>query len=218
MTIGFFTVLRRDPQHALHAVGLVESIRRAGGDHQIVQLTDETTPAVTGVDDVRRLPAGPMLERRLEHYSTCDGDWLLVDTDVQILVDVGSIFCGQFDLAVADRNWPGIPQGDATMHTMPFNTGVVFSRTAAFWQDVLAAWRAFSPDQRDWMSEQRAFYQVVRTGAYRVLILPGEIYNYPPRRANDPCTAVRIAHYKGGERKIWLTDQIRRRWQQPVSV
>ncbi len=159
-----------------------------------------------------------MLERRLEHYAQCDGDWLLVDTDVQILADVSDVFTGFFDVAIADRNWPGIPQGDGVMHTMPFNTGVVFTRTALFWQDVLAVWRQFPPDQRDWMSEQRAFYQVVRTGAYRVKILPGEQYNYPPRRATDPCTAVRIAHYKGSERKQWLTDKIRREMQQPASV
>lgn len=209
MRVGFFTVVRRDPQHFLHAEGLVASVRAAMPGVETVQFTDAASPRVPGVDHVQRLPHGPMLERRLEHYSHCEGDWLLVDTDVQLLRDVSDICTTdqRFDIALTDRHWPDIPQGDDVMHTMPFNTGVCFSRSSFFWQDVLTTWRAYTADRRDWLSEQRAVYDVVRTGAYRIRILPGQVYNYPPRAADDPMTNVAIAHFKGS-RKSWLTARI----------
>lgn len=213
MTVGFFTVVRRDPQHFLHAEGLVQSIRATMPGVEIVQFTDDTSPRVPDTDHVQRLPHGPMLERRLEHYSHCEGDWLLVDTDVQMLRDVRHIFTDtRFDVALTDRNWPGIPQGDDVMHTMPFNTGVCFSRSSVFWQDVLTTWRAYAPTQRDWLSEQRAVYDVIRTGRYRIRILPGQVYNYPPRVIDDEMAGAAIAHFKG-QRKQWLTDRLLR---QPV--
>jgi hypothetical protein len=203
MQIGFFTVFRSDPQHYLHAVALVASARRVMPSIPITQFTDDRSPIVPGVDAVRRLPSGPLLERRLEHYAACTGDWLLVDTDVELRADVSAVFpATPFDLALTDRAWQNLPQGDLVMQTMPFNTGVVFTRNPLFWQDVLATWRA--ADNKDWMSEQRAVYQVVRTGKYLVQILPGQVYNCPPSSPDDPCSDAKMLHYKG-PRKAWWT-------------
>lgn len=208
MQIGFFTVFRRDPQHYLHACALVRSARACMPGVPITHLTDEVSPAVPGVDLVRRLPHGPLLERRLEHYSQCAGDWLLVDTDVELRADVTAIFPSTpFDLALADRHWPHLPQGDAVMHATPFNTGVVFSRNPQFWADVLATWRRAPESERDWLSEQRAVYVIVRTGRYLLRILPGLTFNYPPTSADDPCTGAAIVHYKGPQRKLWYTER-----------
>jgi len=200
--LGMFTVFRRDPQHYLHAVALVASARRVLPGVPITHYTDDRSPIVPGVDGVRRLPDGPLLERRLEHYASAVGDWLFVDTDVELRADVSAVFDAPFDVALADRAWPGLPQGDEMLLTMPFNTGVVFSRAPAFWQDVLTVWRA--TESKDWLSEQRAVYQVVRSGNYRVQILPGQQYNYPPRTVDDPCEGAAIVHYKG-PRKAWWT-------------
>ena len=208
MTLGFFTVFRHDPQHYLHAMALVASARRVMSDLPIVHLTDADSPAVPGVDAIRRLPHGPLLERRLEHYAQCEGDWLLVDTDVELRADVRDIFPPTpFDLALSDRRWPHLPQGDDVMHTMPFNTGVCFSRNVQFWRDVLAVWRQAPEAERDWMSEQRAVYLVIRTGRYLLQILPGMTYNYPPVSHDDPNTSAKIWHYKGPQRKLWYTER-----------
>jgi hypothetical protein len=89
------------------------------------------------------------------------------------------------------------------MHTMPFNTGVVFSRCQAFWVAVLEAWRRYPASvQQDWLSEQRAVYEVVRSGRFRVKILPGVAYNYPPMREDDTPIIAAMIHYKG-PRKAW---------------
>lgn len=205
MRVGFFTVFRTDPQHFMHAASLVADVRAAMPGVEYVQLSDERTPAVPGVDRILRREAGPMLERRLEHYALTAGDWLLVDTDVSIRQDVRHVFDDTvFDVALTDRHWPHLPQGEDVLRTMPFNTGVCFSRSASFWSDVLEVWRGYSETERDWMSEQRAVYAVVRTGNYRVKILPGQTFNYPPESETDENPEPAIWHYKG-PRKAWLS-------------
>lgn len=179
---------------------------------ETMQLTDEKTAAVPGVHHVHRQPANerPLLEQRLDHYANCFGEWLLVDTDVSIVNDVKSVFDDPvFDVALCDRNWPHLPQPAQVLLEMPFNTGVVFSRqtaTSAFWRAVLAEWKPYQ--NQDWFSEQRAVWAVVRSGAFRIKILPGMVYNYPPIMLNDPCHGAKIRHYKGPQRKEWLTQEI----------
>jgi hypothetical protein len=200
MRIGFFTVFRHDPQHYVLGAALIRSVRAVMPEVPVIQLTDDTSPPVLGVDSVVRLPSGPMLERRIEHYAACEGDWLLVDTDVQVRQDVRSVFTDSFDVAVTDRFWSHLPQSREDW-VMPFNTGVVFSRSPAFWQRVLEEWKR--AEATDWMSEQRAVYQAVRSGLFRVKILPGMIYNYPPKDPVDLCKDAALVHYKG-PRKEWL--------------
>jgi hypothetical protein len=218
MTIGFFTVFRIDPQHYLHAAALVAECCTVLPSVPVVHLTDDKTPAVPGVRAVHRCPFGPMLERRLESYAATAGDWLLVDTDVSVRQDVRDVFDDPwFDVAVTDRNWPHLPQPADVLQTMPFNTGVMFSRSGAFWQEVLAVWRAYPEGDRDWMSEQRAVAEVVKTGRFRVKVLPGMVYNYPPGAADAQADAA-IWHYKGPHRKAWLSARAYSVLGHPVAV
>ena len=79
MTIGFYTVFRKDPRHFLMARRMLMSSKEFM-DVPIVQFSDDKTPTVPGVDIVETLPRGKMLERRLEHYSkVTKEDWLFVD-------------------------------------------------------------------------------------------------------------------------------------------
>lgn len=216
MRIGFFTVFRTDPQHFLHASALVRDCQMVMPNVPTVQLTDQRTGIVPGVTDVRRAEHGPMLQRRLEHYATCDGAWLLVDTDVSVRADVRAVFDDPiFDVALCDRH---APESIALLQAMPFNTGVVFSRSSAFWGDVLNTWLDFSTEQRDWLSEQRAVYAVVRSGRYRVKILPGTIYNYAPQHAEDAPKEAAILHYKGHDRKRWLSTRCYQVLGQPMRA
>lgn len=208
MRVGFFLVLRSDPQHFLHAAALVREAGRWMPGVEIVQLSDTLTPAVPGVTCVeRRASTAPLLDQRLTHYAQARGEWLLIDTDVSIRNAVAGVFDDPvFDVALCDRDWPHLREESARLSlTMPFNTGVVFSRAASFWGDVLDRWRSLpAAVQADWMSEQRAVYDVVRTGRHRVKVLPGQFYNYPPREAGDPAPLAALVHYKG-PRKAWLS-------------
>lgn len=208
MQIAFFMALRGDVQHFLHASSLVREASKKMPGVPIIQLTDEKTSIVAGVSRIISEPGGdrPLLDLRLSLYAHCHGETLLVDTDVSIRNDVRGVFDDKtFDVALCDRNWPNQPQGDTMMHTMPFNTGVVFSRSRAFWVDVQETWRAFPQALRDsWLSEQQAVYEVVRRGKYLVKILPGLHYNYPPRQEDDIPVMSALVHYKGN-RKTWLS-------------
>jgi hypothetical protein len=210
MTIGFFLVLRSDPDHYLHAAALVREAGRLMPACGVCQLTDRQTPAVPGRGSIVRLDFAdetPLLEQRLTLYAKATksgAPWLLLDTDVQIRNSVAGVFDDPvFDVALCDRNWPHVQQGETMLQTMPFNTGVVFTRSSTFWADVLAVWQGFPDAQRaDWLSEQAAVYQVVRSGKYRIKILPGLFYNYPPNSADDVPAVAALVHYKG-PRKVW---------------
>lgn len=219
MKIGFFLALRTDVQHYLHAASLVREARAVMPNVEIVQFSDEHTPEVPSVSTVRRKESAGrhLLDLRLRHYADCDDAWLLLDTDVSVRADVGHVFDNQgFDIALCDRNWPHLPQGERILQEMPFNTGVCFSRTHGFWQDVLDVWRRFDPSRRDnWMSEQLAVYEVVRWGKYLVKILPGMVYNYPPEKQDDAPATAAIVHFKG-PRKEWLSPHATRVLSQPV--
>lgn len=207
MNIGFFLALKHDVSHYLHAASLVEEARRAMPDVEVVQFSDTNTPAVPGVSRVMRQPdrGRSLLDLRLTHYASCVGEWLFVDTDVSIRADVRPIFTGgRWEVALTDRDWPHSPQGEALLHSMPFNTGVVFTREPAFWVDVLGAYMRMPEAERDWYSEQRAVYSIVRTGEYRVKILPGLVYNYPPEAEQGIPEGAALVHYKG-PRKAWLS-------------
>lgn len=199
MKVGFFLVFRRDPQHYVLADAMVRSVRRTMPGAHVVQLTDERSPLLSGVDGAQRLPHGRMLERRIEHYAACEGDWLLLDTDVIVQRDVRDVFNQSFDVALTDRQWPHIEQSAKMIQQMPFNTGVVFSRCGAFWRAVREEWLHLPTEiQQNWMSEQVAVGAVAtkHKDAFTVLTLPGMVYNFPPHGEYSGAQAA-ILHYKG---------------------
>lgn len=206
MQIGFFTIFRRDPGPYVQAEAMMRSARANMPGVRIVQFTDETSPEVLGVDEVRRLPGGPMLGIRLAHYASCEGEWLLVDTDVLLRRDVRHVFDDHsFDVALAARDWPHLSAESAklTAEGMPYNTGVVFSRSQAFWRQVEFEWRQLPDAQRDWLSEQRVVAKVLFERPFALRILPGT-YNYPPNPDVEPPRDAMILHYKGGRKDVML--------------
>lgn len=206
--IGIFLVIERDPLPFLHASALVAELRHVMPDVPIVQLTNMSTDRIPGTSHAVRLNVrGPILGQRLQHYAALpEGDWLLLDTDISARADVQNVFFGaSWDVALCDRHWPETPQGEAIMHTMPFNSGVVFSRSQGFWHEVAGAYAALPREDREsWTGEQRAIYDVVRSGRFRVKILPGQTYNYPPIAGSPLPPDVAFVHYKG-PRKTLLT-------------
>lgn len=205
MTVGFFLALRNDVSHFLHGSALAYEVKRVMPGVEVVQFTDGKTPMVPGADRCVRFDGeAPLLEQRLSLYASVTGEWLFVDTDVSVRNDVRGLFADPvFDVAVCDRNWPHLVQGETMMQTMPFNTGVCLTRCQPFWRRVLARWQSYPEHvKRDWLSEQQAVYDVVRSGRFRVKILPGMIYNYPPKSADDRPIVAAMLHYKG-PRKPW---------------
>ncbi len=151
---------------------------------------------------------GPVALNSLEAYAISGaGDWLFVDTDVEIRSDVRHVFDDpDFDVAVATREGTLLDKevGTKFMARMPFNKGAVFSRCSAFWKAAAAHLRTLKPEQQAWMGDQVAVNHVIGSGQFRVKVL-SNAYNYPPKSKTDDVSQKHILHFKG-PRKAWALE------------
>jgi len=215
MTIGFFHIWRGGlgPEHTLHYVLgdlMIRSVRRVMPSVEIVHFTDETSPAFPGVDRVVRRSHAQAAILRIEHQIACEGDWLFCDTDMVFQRDVRSVFDEPFDIAIADRvGCTTSTEGEdyPLYQAMPHNSGMVFSRSPAFWQAVLHHMQTVPPSKKEWMGDQYAVNAVIEQGAFTVKILPGRVFNCPPLTKQDRCEEASIVHYKGQQRKAFMLDR-----------
>jgi hypothetical protein len=160
------------------------------------------TIALGGVDDVIRKERDcPMAVFRMRHHQS-KGEWLFIDVDVLVTKDISSMFYESFDIAIASRT-----QGDGSEHEgfaeMPHNMGVTFSRCPAFWREVENELLTYDPKLQEWMGDQLAVCRLIKKNIFRVKIVPGEEYNFPPNSPLAPLAS--ITHYKG-RRKKWMVD------------
>jgi hypothetical protein len=219
--VGFFLVGTQSVDSSIGAVcagALVQSVRRSMPGVPVVQMTDEGTAAVPGVDEVLRLPTEPLALLRMRHQSAVTGEWLFVDTDVYIQRDVRNVFADPFDIALTTRNWPHLKVAGGFTERMPFNIGVVFSRCPAFWADIHERLSGMSPEWQEWMGDQQAVCDLVgEKPKYKIAFLKGSRYNLPPAVTDDAegtsakmTAKASILHFKGAGRKAMMLDLIRR--------
>lgn len=181
---------------------MAASARRLG--YELLQLTDQRTPSVPGVETVLRLPwnGERLMTYRLQHLAALAEPVLIVDTDVLFERDVSHVWDRPFDVALTRRTGPAPdPNGIDLAEVMPYNTGVMFSRSQAFWQRCHALCREFPEEVQRWYGDQYA----VRFAApeFAVLELPVDPYNYSPAAPEEDVSQRYIIHYKG-ERKGWM--------------
>lgn len=206
MEIAFFYVERGSGDDLLAEL-MVKSIRKTMPSVRICQMTDKTTAGLD-VDSVLRLaPEGGLMHFRTTHMVQypAAGDVLYVDTDIIFKEDVSAVFDADFDVALVPRTQPLTikessifgPEEDASKR-MPFNQGVIFSKSRDIWKDVLAA----SEKWRDmWFSDQLAFGEIYKN--YNVLKLDPR-YNFTPQHCLEDVRDKAILHYKGNKRKLWM--------------
>jgi hypothetical protein len=190
--------------------GFIGSIRQHMPDARITQLSDMDTPAVPGVDRVRRATAPyPLVRKTLSYvgyHFLADLDLdecLFLDMDMLINADVADVFDGHFDVAVCPR--PARDGMKAWMHVRWPYCSAMFVKTRAFWQDVYAAMRALPT--REWVDNMEAVGTVVNSGRYRVKLLDPSLYNRVPKSVDAYDPAVKIYHFKGGRkdnRHLWM--------------
>jgi hypothetical protein len=181
---------------------MVASAKRLG--YALVQMTDERTPAVPGADVVVRLPweGERLMTYRLQHLAGLVEPALVVDTDVVFVRDVRHVWEREFDVALTRRAGPAPdPNGVDLAEVMPYNTGVMFSRSRAFWERCHELCRGFPPEIQRWYGDQYA----VRFAApeFKVLELPVDPYNYSPGSPEEDVSQRYLVHYKGA-RKEWM--------------
>ena len=208
MKIGFFCVYRGDPIHYVLADIMIRSANLHMPGVEIHQLTDDKSPLVVGATGALRKQGVKMAALRAAHQVDCKGDWLFVDTDIVFQKDVRHVFDDlDFDVAVADRNWPHDPLANsdsAVAKQMPHNVGVVFSRNPQFFATVQHLMKILPPDKQGWLGDQYAACYAIQSGAYRVKVLPGMEYNCPPDERDTPMPDAAILHYKGPRKGLML--------------
>ena len=186
-----------DPKsHAKAGAKCFQALKQAMPGVEAVHLTDETTPMLPGADRAIRLPSDrPLALYRLHHYRSLPADdWLLLDTDIWVQQDVQHVFEVDFDIGVVNRHGT-TPVAIAKFH--PYNIGVVFSRSLAFWGCAYQRLAALPVKKHEWIGDQSAMNREVATGNWKTLILPGSQYNYFPTGGDDEVSGRAILHYKG---------------------
>lgn len=205
MKVGVFCV---SPSHLIMAALMLDSIRQSMPGVEVYHLTDGSCPKLAGSNGAKRIAGDmPMAIRRMQHHAGCEGEWLFIDSDVIVQKDVRSVFKEKFDIALTDRD--GTITNEAKYAAvMPYNIGVVFSRSKEFWRAVIGHLLTLPAQYQEWEGDQRVVCEMVRQGGqgFDVKIIPGLLYNYPPRAADDPrMQDAAICHWKGN-RKKWLLE------------
>ena len=186
---------------------MLKSARAVMPDVEVWQLTDGDSPELEGVDGVHRidLPV-PMAVRRMLHNANLEGDWLFIDPDIIIQKDVRHVFDEPFDVALTDRIGTITYEAEYAK-AMPYNLGVSFSRSPKFWQRVLRHLGTLPAKLQHWEGDQLVVCAMLRQNLaddFKVKILPGLTYNFPPKFAGDGKDAA-LVHYKG-PRKSYLME------------
>jgi hypothetical protein len=183
---------------------MLDSVMRTMPNTDIIHLTDESTKCIDGTITIRRpfVHDNPMLFR-MEHISAIDGDVLVLDTDVMVRKDLRPIFSLDFDVALTWRSDKVIDTNGVNISDlMPYNTGVVFSRSAKFWKDCVdfATGKNFG-----WYADQASV--AVISERYNTLKLHCDNFNYTPKSASEDVSSRYVVHYKGKRKNFILGEQ-----------
>lgn|ERR1700690_2363024 len=200
--IVVFVLVGRQPWASL----MVKSVRECM-DCSIIQLSDLSTEKVPFVDEVVRLPMKvPLMSFRIKHLSLCPyTEWLCLDTDIIMKRPVTDVWKQDFDVGLTRRkhDHPVYLQGKDISKEMPFNTGVMFSRTPSFWAECYEWIRRQTDEVQNWWGDQMAVTHIGLMAKYKLLLLPEQEFNWAPEDIKDESDA-RIWHYKGAYRKEWM--------------
>lgn len=205
MKVGFLHV---GPDTSLAEI-MVASASEWGAE--LIQMTDETSPAIKGCRVVRKpWDQTRLMTYRLQHLAELGEDELCVlDTDVIVQGDLARVFDWPFDVALTARGVVLDPAGTDVGALMPFNTGVMFAKTADFWKAAAERCAMYPEKLQTWYGDQMAVRDVAP--GFHVLELDGNEWNYSPRFEGDYPPA-KVLHFKG-KRKDWM----RRLWQSATT-
>jgi lipopolysaccharide biosynthesis glycosyltransferase len=190
-----------------YAVRMVASVKRAMPDCEIVQMTDQQTPKIEGIDRlVRRhydVKAACLMRFRMAHLADLSAsDWLILDTDIIVRKDVRDAFLPGFDAALTRRDHSiYTPDGQDVGKTLPYNAGVMFCRNPKFWFECGTHVQSLPDQFQRWWGDQMALVAIAPR--FKVLELPCATYNYSPTYSDEDLSERAIVHYKG-RRKPWM--------------
>lgn len=188
---------------------MVASVKRAMPAAKIVQMTDYDTKPVIGVDEVirKRYDGRFLMPYRMLHLQDFpETDAVFLDTDVVVRKNLTSVFDEDFDIGLTIRLEPIIdPTGVDVTQTMPYNTGVMFSRPTgkAFWQDAYRYCLALPDEKKEWWGDQLSVKAIADKTSLKIKTFPCDLYNHTPASENQDLGDKFVVHYKG-KRKEWM--------------
>ena len=199
---------------------MVSSVRAVMPAAEIVQVPDQSTPAIPAVDTVvrRDWDGGKLMLFRLELLAALDRPAsVILDTDINVQRALDPVFDQPFDVALTVRH-ESIKDLDGVNITeqMPYNTGVMFTRQPRFWAEARDYCRGLAEEQQNWYGDQLSVKHVADGKAYRVVELPCDVYNYSPRTEDEDVSQRHAVHYKG-MRKEWMVRRHGQREPQPAA-
>lgn len=177
---------------------------RAHLNCEIVQISDMLTPKLDEADSINRVDDEWIGRARMQHLAQLDGDVLYLDYDTIVMEDVSDVFDRDFDVALTRRPENDESVAPAIAQASPHNNGVMFSRNPVFWSKVLERYSRH-PAKDAWMTAQIVITETAHAlrDEFRIIELPGERYNYTPKKQREDLTGRAIVHYKG-MRKEWM--------------
>ena len=184
---------------------MLQSVKRHMPGVDVLQLTDDDTPAIDGCEVVRMPWDGkaPMLYR-MRHLAQLSGDVLCIDTDVMLQANLGHVFAFPFDVALTWRDGPILDtNGVDVTKFMPINCGVMFTRERRFWRECVRFCE--SHNFEDWYADQIAVTKVYPH--FDTLRLHCDNFNYTPAHAADSLGRLAL-HFKG-DRKPMMVEYAR---------
>jgi hypothetical protein len=195
---------------------MVDSVREHMPGVPITQLTDMITGEVPGVDHViRRKPEPGIMYFRSCHMAEYRHTAaIFLDHDTVVLKDLSPVFDEPFDVALTTRKRnlfvdevPDLidPHENAA-DKMPYNMGVIFSRSTKLWEDHRLLHKQTGETGRQWYGEQIALANLLAAGRYKVKVLP-EDYNYSPSMPLENVENRAVLHFKGPVRKQWMVQR-----------
>lgn len=207
MRLGFLHIEVSSPlMYRELAKRMVRSVKAVMPGLEIVQMTDMRTPALPGVDDVVAMSTTGLefAPFRLKHLSIFDGEAIFLDTDIIVRRDLREAFIESFDIGLTKRDYPifGKQTGKNLTESMPYNTGVMFSREPKFFHEAFEYSQGLTTEEQQWFGDQLAIAHIAR-GKYMVKDFNCELWNRVPVRADDLGEAYAV-HYKGEKRKAWM--------------
>jgi hypothetical protein len=194
---------------------MADSAKKVMPDCHLVQFADQEISALPGMDEVIFRPIGSLglMESRMDHFASYPHEEMLfLDPDIIVQKDLWHVFDHPFDIAIAGRGSRPIIQDETGLDvrfSMPYNTGVIFSRGNAFWSRVCVEMRGMSRSDREWFGDQVAVGRVVKSKIFNVHVLDGHLYNYTPVQRSEDVSERLAVHYKG-KRKAWMFDRERK--------
>lgn len=206
LTVGFLHVGRISKEAQI----MVASVKTAMPDARIIQMTDTNTKPVTGVDDVIRkhYDGRFLMPYRLLHLKDFPPtDAIFLDTDIVVQKDLSPVFSEDFDIALTRRYKPVRDlTGYDLAAEMPYNTGVMFSRTSgiSFWQKAYEHCLTLPEQDQEWWGDQVSIKATADVTNLKLKEFPCDLYNYTPRKQDEDVSNKYVVHYKGPHRKEWM--------------